>query len=125
MTKHNKALFRGDVIKHISCSLCEWNTERKKLDATKALKRHLRVIHNISYNEELGKTLPKILTIDGRLEDKGYKKIIEEERKTAKAMTEEMIEEMTKEMSGDEIALLIADLDDAVQGVCEDFGIKA
>ena len=34
-------------------------------------------------------------------------------------------EEMTKEMSGDEIALLIADLDDAVQGVCEDFGIKA
>lgn len=34
-------------------------------------------------------------------------------------------EEMTKGMSGDEIELLIADLNDAVQGVCEDFGIKA
>jgi hypothetical protein len=32
--------------------------------------------------------------------------------------------EMTKGMKGDEIELLIADLDDAVMGVCEDYGIK-
>jgi len=33
-------------------------------------------------------------------------------------------DEMTKGMTPNEIELLIADLDDAVQGVCEDFGLK-
>jgi division protein CdvB (Snf7/Vps24/ESCRT-III family) len=39
--------------------------------------------------------------------------------------TSTVTEDMTKGMTGDEIELLIADLNDAVQGVCEDFGIKA
>ena len=33
--------------------------------------------------------------------------------------------EMTKGMTGDEIELLIADLDDAVMGVCQDYKIEA
>jgi len=33
-------------------------------------------------------------------------------------------EEMTKGMTGDEIEILIADLDDAVMGVCQDHGIE-
>lgn len=32
--------------------------------------------------------------------------------------------EMTKGMSGNEIELLIADLDDAVMAVCQDYGIE-
>lgn len=32
--------------------------------------------------------------------------------------------EMTKGMTGEEIELLIADLDDAVMAVCQDYGIE-
>ena len=41
------------------------------------------------------------------------------------AWTSAVTEDMTKDMDGNEVELLIADLNDAVQGVCEDFGIKA
>ena len=44
---------------------------------------------------------------------------------TMAVWTSTVTEEMTKGMTGNEIELLIADLNDAVQGVCEDFGIKA
>jgi hypothetical protein len=38
--------------------------------------------------------------------------------------TSSVTTEMTKGMSGEEIELLIADLDDAVMAVCQDYGIE-